>query len=87
MPRELTAGTGMDALSHALGAYMLTMSNVYTDMHNLKAIELILAYLPRAVKRGDDMEAREKMLLAAYIAGIGFSNVVTSFDHGLGHQF
>ena len=87
MPPELTAGTGMDALSHALGAYMLTMSNVYTDMHNLKAIELILEYLPRAVKRGDDMEAREKMLLAAYIAGVGFSNVVTSFDHGLGHSF
>lgn len=87
MPSELTAGTGMDALSHALGAYMLTMSNVYTDMHNLKAIELILEYLPRAVKRGNDMEAREKMLLAAYIAGVGFSNVVTSFDHGLGHSF
>ncbi|TFG17400.1 MAG: iron-containing alcohol dehydrogenase [Promethearchaeota archaeon] len=87
MPPELTAGTGMDALSHALGAYMLTMSNVYTDMHNSKAIELILEYLPRAVKRGDDMEAREKMLLAAYIAGVGFSNVVTSFDHGLGHSF
>lgn len=87
MPPELTAATGMDALSHALGAYTLTMSNIYTDMHNLKAIELILEYLPRAVKRGDDMEAREKMLLAAYIAGVGFSNVVTSFDHGLGHSF
>ncbi|TFG09452.1 MAG: iron-containing alcohol dehydrogenase [Promethearchaeota archaeon] len=87
LPPELTAGTGMDALSHALGAYLLTMSNVYTDMHNLKAIELILKYLPRAVKRGSDMEAREKMLLAAYIAGVGFSNVVTSFDHGLGHSF
>lgn len=87
LPSELTAGTGMDALSHSLGAYMLTMSNEYTDMHNLKAIELILKYLPRAVKRGDDMEAREKMLLAAYIAGVGFSNVVTSFDHGLGHSF
>jgi len=87
MSPNLTAGTGMDALSHAMGAYMLTMSNIYTDMHNLKAIELILEYLPRAVKRGNDMEAREKMLLAAYIAGVGFSNVVTSFDHGLGHSF
>ncbi|MEJ2294101.1 MAG: iron-containing alcohol dehydrogenase, partial [Candidatus Lokiarchaeota archaeon] len=87
MPHDLTAGTGMDALSHALGAYMLTMSNIYTDMHNLKAIELILEYLPRAVKRANDMEAREKMLLAAYIAGVGFSNMVTNFDHGLGHSF
>ena len=87
MPPELTAGTGMDALSHALGAYMLTMSNIYTDMHNLKATELILEFLPRSVKRANDMEAREKMLLAAYIAGVGFSNMVTNFEHGLGHSF
>ncbi|MFW9936395.1 MAG: iron-containing alcohol dehydrogenase [Candidatus Thorarchaeota archaeon] len=87
MPPELTAATGLDALGHAMGAYMLTMSTEYTDMHNLKAIELILKYLPRAVKRGNDLEAREKMLLAAYIAGVGFSNVVTNFEHGLGHSF
>jgi len=87
MPPNLTAATGLDALGHAMGAYMLTMSTEYTDMHNLKAIELILKYLPRAVKRGNDLEAREKMLLAAYIAGVGFSNVVTNFEHGLGHSF
>ena len=87
MPPNLTTATGLDALGHAMGAYMLTMSTEYTDMHNLKAIELILKYLPRAVKRGNDLEAREKMLLAAYIAGVGFSNVVTNFEHGLGHSF
>jgi len=87
MPPDLTAGTGLDALGHAMGAYMLTMSTEYTDMHNLKAIELVLKFLHRAVKRGNDLEAREKMLLAAYIAGVGFSNVVTNFEHGLGHSF
>ncbi|MFX0058224.1 MAG: iron-containing alcohol dehydrogenase [Candidatus Hodarchaeota archaeon] len=87
MPPDLTAATGLDALGHAMGAYMLTMSTEYTDMHNLKATELILKYLPRAVKRGNDLEAREKMLLAAYIAGVGFSNMVTNFEHGLGHSF
>jgi len=86
MPSDLTAATGLDALGHAMGAYMLTMSTEYTNMHNLKAIELILKYLPRAVKRGNDLEAREKMLLAAFIAGVGFSNMVTNFEHGLGHS-
>jgi alcohol dehydrogenase class IV len=87
MPKFLTMGTGMDAFAHAAGAYVLTMSNEYTDMHNLKAIELILKYLPRAVKRGDDMESRRKMQLAAYIAGTGFINVSAGIEHSLGHSF
>jgi len=87
MPPDLTVATGLDALGHAMGAYMLTMSNIYTDIHNLKAIELILEYLPRAYKRGNDLEAREKMALAAFLAGVGFSNMVTNFEHGLGHSF
>ena len=87
MPPSLTTGTGMDALAHAMGTYMLTMSTIFTDMHNLKAIELILDYLPRSVKRGNDMEAREKMQLAAYIAGIGFGNVSAGIEHSSGHSF
>lgn len=87
MPPYLTMGTGMDALAHSMGSYVLTMSTEFTDMHNLKAIELILKYLPRAVVRGNDMEAREKMQLAAYIAGIGFGNVSGGIEHGLGHAF
>lgn len=87
MPTSLTMGTGMDALAHSMGSYVLTMSTIYTDMHNLKAIELILKYLPRAVKRGNDMEAREKMQLAAYIAGVGFGNISGGVEHGLGHSF
>ncbi len=87
MPPTLTMGTGMDALAHSMGSYMLTMSTLFTDMHNLKAIELILAYLPRSVKRGNDMEAREKMQMAAYIAGIGFGNISGGIEHSLGHSF
>ncbi|MFX1392894.1 MAG: iron-containing alcohol dehydrogenase [Promethearchaeota archaeon] len=85
MPPYLTMGTGMDAFSHSMGSYVLTMSTEFTDMHNLKAIELILKYLPRSVKNGSDMEAREKMQLAAYIAGIGFGNVSAGIEHSLGH--
>ncbi|MFX1276385.1 MAG: iron-containing alcohol dehydrogenase [Promethearchaeota archaeon] len=86
MPPYLTMGTGMDALAHSMGTYVLTRSGEYSDMHNLKAIEMILDYLPRAVKRGKDMEAREKMQLAAYIAGVGFGNVSAGVEHSLGHQ-
>lgn len=87
MPRYLTMGTGMDALAHSVGAYVLTMSSEFTDIHNLKAIQMILDYLPRSVKRGNDIEARYKMQLAAYIAGIGFGNVSGGIEHGLGHAF
>ncbi|MHA2038094.1 MAG: iron-containing alcohol dehydrogenase [Promethearchaeota archaeon] len=87
MPPGLTMGTGMDALAHSMGSYMLTMSTLFTDMHNLKAIEIILDYLPRSVKRGNDMEAREKMQMAAYIAGIGFGNISGGIEHSLGHSF
>ncbi|MHA2281572.1 MAG: iron-containing alcohol dehydrogenase [Promethearchaeota archaeon] len=87
MPPSLTTGTGMDALAHSMGSYMLTMSTLFTDMHNLKAIELILDYLPRSVRRGNDMEAREKMQMAAYIAGIGFGNISGGIEHSLGHSF
>ena len=87
MPPYLTMGTGMDALAHAMGSYVLTMSTDFTDMNNLKAIELILDYLPRAVKRGNDMEAREKMQLGAFIAGLGFGNVSGGIEHSMGHSF
>ncbi|MFW9897140.1 MAG: iron-containing alcohol dehydrogenase, partial [Candidatus Thorarchaeota archaeon] len=87
MPPHLTMGTGMDVLAHSMGSYMLTMSTLFTDMHNLKAIELVLDYLPRSVKRGNDMEAREKMQMAAYIAGIGFGNISAGIEHSLGHSF
>ncbi len=88
MPPYLTMGTGMDALAHSMGAYMLTHSNYICDIHNLKAIEIILKYLPRAVKRGNDIEAREQMLWAAYIAGVGFINTTAAgTEHSLGHAF
>ena len=87
MPQYLTMGTGMDAFAHSVGAYVLTMSSEFTEIHNLKAIQMILDYLPRSVKRGNDIEARYKMQLAAYIAGIGFGNVSGGIEHALGHAF
>ncbi|NMC07487.1 MAG: iron-containing alcohol dehydrogenase [Candidatus Lokiarchaeota archaeon] len=86
MPTGLALGTGFDALAHAAGSYILTMSHDFTDMANLKAIEMILKWLPRSVKYPDDMEAREKMQMAAFIAGVGFGNVSGGIEHGIGHS-
>ena len=87
MPPILTMGTGMDALAHSMGSYLLTMSTDFTDMANVKAIDMIIKYLPRSVKRGHDMEAREKMQMAAFIAGVGFGNISGGVEHSLGHAF
>jgi alcohol dehydrogenase class IV len=87
MPPWLTMGTGMDALAHACGAYVLIGSSPFTDAMNIAGIELILRYLPRAVKRGNDMEAREKMQMGSYLAGIGFINTsAAGIEHACGHS-
>nr|MDO8110798.1 iron-containing alcohol dehydrogenase [Candidatus Sigynarchaeota archaeon] len=86
MPESLALGTGMDALAHARGSYVLTMSHDFSDMCNLKAVEMILKWLPRSVKNKNDAEAREKMQMAAFIAGVGFGNVSGGIEHGLGHS-
>ncbi|TFG18256.1 MAG: iron-containing alcohol dehydrogenase [Promethearchaeota archaeon] len=74
MPPKLTAGTGVDALAHAFSAYMCSCHNTLSDLFSLEAIRLILKYLPRAFKRGNDLEAREKMQVAAFLSGSAISN-------------
>ena len=83
MPLWLTVATGVDAFCHAMGTYTLTMSNFFHDMCNLKAIELILKYLPRAFKRLNDMEARENMQIASWLA----SGSIAGIEHGFGQSF
>jgi alcohol dehydrogenase len=78
LPSQLTAATGMDAFIHALEAFLGKRANPHTDMLALAALETAWTYLPRATQNGDDMEAREQMMLAALWAG-------TAMDHaGLG---
>jgi alcohol dehydrogenase class IV len=86
MPARLTADTGMDALTHAIEGYTSTLNNDFADGLCLKAIRLIFEYLPQAVTRGEDEEAREKMHNAATIAGLGFINSMCSLAHALGHS-
>ena len=85
MPKGLTAATGMDALTHAIEGYITKGAWTLTDMFELKAIELIAKYLPTAVENGGDMDARNGMAVAQYIAGMGFSNVGLGLVHGMAH--
>ena len=86
MPPRLTADTGLDALTHAIEGYTSSWQNEFTDGLCLKAVEMILTYLPRAYAHGDDMEAREKMHNAATLAGLGFINSLAAAAHALGHS-
>lgn len=74
LPTHVTASTGMDALTHAIEAYTCTISEPITDALALYAIDLIVKYLPIAVRDGSDIEARKSMLAASLIAGIAFGN-------------
>ncbi|MCA9552144.1 MAG: iron-containing alcohol dehydrogenase [Myxococcales bacterium] len=86
MPRDLTAATGMDALTHAVEAYVSTAATPVTDSAALAAIELIARYLPRAVANGEDLEAREQMAYAQFMAGMAFNNASLGYVHAMAHQ-
>lgn len=86
LPPSLTAATGMDALTHAIEAYVSTDANPVTDCKALKAIELIARHLRRAVSNGKDISAREGMVYAAYLAGIAFNNANLGYVHSAAHQ-
>jgi alcohol dehydrogenase len=86
MPSSLTAATGMDALTHAVEAYVSTMATPITDAAALKAIELISDHLRSAVARGDNTEARENMAYAEFLAGMAFNNASLGYVHAMAHQ-
>lgn len=85
MPPELTADTGVDALTHALEAYVSIFASPYTDAFCLQAVHLILDALPRAFADGDDLAARTDMANAATLAGLAFSNAFLGVNHALAH--
>ena len=85
MPPQLTADTGMDALSHAIEGYTSSWHTDLTDGLCLKAARQVFHYLPLAVANGSDMEARERMHNAATCAGLGFGNSMASVAHAMGH--
>ena len=86
MPKGLTAATGMDALTHAVEAYVSTAANPITDACAIKAIELISANLRAAVSEGHDLQARENMAYAQFLAGMAFNNASLGYVHAMAHQ-
>lgn len=86
MPKFLTAATGMDALTHAVEAYVSTAATPITDASAIKAIELIAQNLKTAVDNGEDREAREAMQYGEYLAGMAFSNASLGYVHSMAHQ-
>lgn len=86
MPKSLTAATGMDALTHAIEAYVSIAATPITDAVALKAIELIQNYLPTAVTDGENIEAREQMAYAQFMAGMAFNNASLGYVHAMAHQ-
>ncbi|MCK9797322.1 L-threonine dehydrogenase [Pseudomonas sp. MAFF 302030] len=86
MPKGLTAATGMDALTHAIEAYVSTAANPITDACAIKAIGMISNNLREAVRDGSDLVARENMAYAQFLAGMAFNNASLGFVHAMAHQ-
>jgi lactaldehyde reductase len=85
LPKGTAAATGLDALTHAVEGYITKSHNTISDMFHMRAIELIFENLPAAVN-DKNPEAIEKMSMAQYIAGMGFSNVGLGIVHSMAHQ-
>lgn len=83
LPPRITADTGIDALTHAMEAYVSKKANRYSDSQALQAMGLISPNLRRAYHDGEDREAREAMMLGATLAGVAFSNASVALVHGM----
>lgn len=81
LPKSFTAFTGLDALTHAMEAYVSNRASVMTDLYALTAIRMIGKALPKVYEDGSNLKERESMLLASCYAGIAFSNSSTNLVH------
>ncbi|HHD7473816.1 TPA: lactaldehyde reductase [Klebsiella oxytoca] len=86
IPASVTAATGMDALTHAIEAYVSIGAHPLTDASALEAIRLIYQWLPKAVDDGHNLEAREQMAFGQYLAGMAFNSAGLGLVHALAHQ-
>lgn len=84
MPQELTAHTGMDALTHAIEAYVSTLHSPFTDALAIKSIKMVFEYLKKSYD--GDTSAREQMHYAQCLAGMAFSNALLGIVHSMAHK-
>ncbi|HOP62117.1 MAG TPA: iron-containing alcohol dehydrogenase [Spirochaetota bacterium] len=85
MSHELTAATGLDALTHAFEAYVSNASSPVTDVNALKAVKLISHNLVPACEHHHDLRYRDRMMLASLLAGLAFSNASLGLVHAMAH--
>jgi len=85
LPPKLTASTGLDALTHAVEAYLSTNWRPFSDALAIHACRTIVTWLPRAVEAGEDLEARYEMLTASCEAGMAFSLAMVGCVHAMAH--
>ncbi|MGL1863540.1 MAG: iron-containing alcohol dehydrogenase [Pseudodesulfovibrio sp.] len=86
MGEKLTAYTGLDALTHAVEAYVSNASSAITDLNALEAVRLVRKHLLRAVESPKNVEARTGMMLASTYAGLAFSNAILGAVHAMAHS-
>ena len=87
MPKGLTAASGIDALVHAIEAYVSVLASEFTNGLALEAIRLVFKYLPQAYNEGTtNIKAREKMAHAATMAGMAFANAFLGICHSMAHK-
>lgn len=86
LPPHITAATGMDALTHAIEAYISLNANPFTDENAEKATRLIFASLEEAYSNGANLEARYQMALASYCAGAAFTRAYVGYVHAIAHN-
>lgn len=86
LPKPITAATGVDALTHAIESYMAPFRTQHTMDLSLRAIKNIFDFLPRCYTNGKDLEARNKLLIASFDAGVAFTRAGVGYVHAIAHQ-
>jgi alcohol dehydrogenase class IV len=87
LPPAITAATGMDALTHAVEAYISRNRTAHTDQMAIDAVKLIMGNLAEAVKNGGNVEARQNMAQASFKAGVAFTIAGVGYVHAIAHNF
>ena len=85
MPKGVTAATGMDAITHAVESYISNMATPLTRYNSIQGLKIFYENLPKVVEDGNNMEARENMMMGCVITGFGFSNANLGLVHGIAH--
>jgi len=87
LPPQITAATGMDALTHAVESFLARTSNERTEIWATAAVRMIFENLPKACADGSDLGARKAMALASYYAGLAFTRTSVGYVHAIAHTF